>query len=315
MKIRRIAREYITLRKSLGIRFETGERLLLNFCDSVGNRDVRHISPRLVLSFLYTDGPVTGYWRAKYFALDGFFQYAIGREYVRRSPLPKRIPKVEKEFEAYIYSTRDFHRLIDAIGMTDHRNCHLTPLTMKTILVLLFHTGLRISEALSLQAKDVDLENDLLLIRESKFFKSRIVPVSRKLSQFLRTYTVDERKKFQNSSDETLPFFCQKNGLRFDRHAVARRFRRMRVSAGIRGHRGSSHRPRIHDIRHTFAVQRLLTWYKKGVDVQHALPYLSTYLGHAKISCTQTYISMIPALLQEANRRFEHYFESGVRDA
>jgi len=111
------------------------------------------------------------------------------------------------------------------------------------------------------------------------------------------------------------PFFVTRQGVALNYHLVENAFGRLRVHARIRRSDGWSHSPRMHDLRHAFAVHRLVSWYRQGANVQKLLPQLSTYMGHGDISSTQWYLTMTPELLSQAGQRFEHYAWDGDGDA
>jgi integrase/recombinase XerD len=163
---------------------------------------------------------------------------------------------------------------------------------------------LRISEALALTMADVDLVARQLVIQESKFYKSRIVPLGTDLNEGMVRYA---KHRVGHSTVPNAPFFAGRTGDRLKIPTVQQAFRQLRLQAGIRREDGARYQPRIHDLRHAFAVNRLVAWYKAGADVQILLPKLSTYLGHISLASTQLYLTMTPELLQEASRRFERY--------
>jgi integrase/recombinase XerD len=171
--------------------------------------------------------------------------------------------------------------------------------------LLLYGAGLRISEALALTRADVDLSEGILHIRESKFYKTRLVPIGRDLLPPLTRYGSKRRR---NGTKSDAPFLLSRLGDVVTRKVAELTFCRLRVRAGVSGHGGDAkHRPRLHDMRHSSVVHRLVSWYRDGADVQRLLPKLSTYLGHANIAATQRYLTLTPELLREASFRFERY--------
>jgi len=173
------------------------------------------------------------------------------------------------------------------------------------LILLLYGTGMRISEALSLRLTNVDLTADVLTIRESKFYKTRLVPMSPALSSTVREYVARRAKEHATQLDEAL--FLTRTGTPVARHTAENVFSRLRVRAGVLRQDGSRYQPRLHDLRHAFAVHRLVSWYRQGADVQRLLPQLATYLGHVHIAATQRYLTLTPELLHEASQRFERY--------
>ncbi len=164
---------------------------------------------------------------------------------------------------------------------------------------------------MSLRIADVSFSSKLLTIVESKFFKSRLVPIDPRLASVLHDYS-KRRHTTAQSQNDCSPFLVKRNGLVLTHLCVERTFRRLCHYCGICREDGSRYQPRLHDIRHSFITSRLVEWYRKGADVQRLLPHLSTYVGHVNISATQRYLTMTPELLCEASSRFKEYAFSEV---
>jgi site-specific recombinase XerD len=180
------------------------------------------------------------------------------------------------------------------------------------LLLLLYGAGLRIGEALFLTLANVDLPAGILTIRESKFYKTRLVPMSPALTGILATYMEQCAKEHPARPDAML--FLTRGGNPVVRHTAENIFSRLRVRAGVIRNDGGRYQPRLHDLRHAFAVHRLVSWYRQGADVQRLLPQLATYLGHLHIAATQRYLTMTPELLREAGQRFERYAREEQHD-
>jgi integrase/recombinase XerD len=313
MKLQTLIERYITYRKALGDRFNTGATTLRAFGRSVDPRaEVNSVLPVQVSAFLAGAGPITTAWFTRYYALRGLYCYALSRGFASASPLPTSRPKRPPPFVPYIYSREELRRLLLAAGQVDHPLRRAKPPTLRAILLLLYGAGLRVHEALGLVCGDVNLASALVTIRESKFFKSRLVPLGSQLAQALEGYAA-WRQAHHPTSDPQAPFFVGCDGKRVRSSSFAVAFRQARVLAGIRRQDGARYQPRIHDLRHTFAVHRLTEWYQQGADVQKLLPQLSVYLGHRHLSYTQVYLSMTPELLQQAGTRFEAYAQKEDR--
>jgi integrase/recombinase XerD len=309
VKLRDLIADYVDFRQSMGQKFTSCGHLLQAFCHAVGGEtEITDVDREQVLFFL--GRPVTCYWHRKYHTLAPFYRYAISRGYVSASPLPTTIPKVPPQFVPYIYTDEDVQRLLNAT--TSYRSIHilLEPHTFRAILLLLYGSGLRISEALSLRMADVDLSDALLQIRETKFYKSRLVPMGTDLRQAMVQYAATRRKAGHSEMPDA-PFFSGRNGTQLTIPTVQQAFRQLRAHAGIRRLDSARYQPRLHDLRHAFAVNRVVAWYRSGADVPRLLPKLSTYLGHISLSSTQRYLAMTPELLQQASQRFEWYAIAG----
>jgi integrase len=305
MKLHRAVEQYILLKQSLGFRFRGPSYMLRAFSRAMGKVNVGQVKPAAARAYLDGHGPVTETWTHKWTALRGFYAYAITRGMARRSPLPLQAPKVAQTFTPYIYTQQDLRKLLDAI--TPERTRSLSPQTMRTLLLLLYGAGLRLSEALNLEDGHVDVKERLLQVQRSKFFKSRLVPIGPKLARVLADYAND-RPAIRGSHR---CFLRTKTGCRLECSTVGRAFRAVRRAAGVKRTDGSRYQPRLHDLRHSRATHCLLAWYREGVDVQALLPQLSAYLGHAEIVDTQRYLTMTPELREKASERFARYALGG----
>jgi integrase/recombinase XerD len=235
----------------------------------------------------------------------------MARGYAASSPLPKIIPK-PPHFVPHIYSPDELQRLLNATACCEDSRCKLQPYTYRMLILLLYAAGLRISEALSLRLTNVDLTAGILTNRESKFYKTRLVPMSPVLSGALGEYVAQRAKEHPTQLDGAL--FLTRTGTPVARHTAENIFSRLRLLAGVLRHDGGRYQPRLHDLRHAFAVHRLVSWYRQGADVQRLLPQLATYLGHVHIAATQRYLTLTPELLHEASQRFERYAQEGQHE-
>ena len=209
------------------------------------------------------------------------------------------LPRQTLRVTPYLYAEQDIRRLMHAAeGL--HRP--LRAATYTTFFGLLAVTGLRIGEAIRLDRQDVDWAHRLLLIRDSKFGKSREVPVHDTTIEALRAYA--RLRDRVGPRPKSPSFFLSSMGTRLIYMTALRTFWELLDRAGIEG-RSARSRPRPHDLRHTFAVRTLLDWYRAGVDVQARLPVLSTYLGHLDPTSTYWYLSAAPELLALAAQRLE----------
>ncbi|UIF88254.1 tyrosine-type recombinase/integrase [Cupriavidus sp. UYPR2.512] len=307
MKLPEAVAAYVAYKQSLGMRFSTEARTLKSFYRTLGDIDMREIDADRVYAFLAGKGPITAFWHRKLSALRGFYRFAIARGYTTSSPLPLTVPKEPRTFVPYIYSREEMKRLLAATA--DRERCNLSSLTCRTLLLLLYGTGLRIGEAVGLNLADVDLDSGILCIRESKFYKTRLVPTGPDLTSVLVQYAAERNKWPPLNRDAA--FLLTKRGQRLSRAGAEHAFKQLRERAQVRRGDSARYQPRLHDIRHTYTVTRLVSWYREGADVQRLLPQLATYLGHVHIAATQHYLTMTPELLRQASLRFERYARGG----
>jgi site-specific recombinase XerD len=308
MKLSKVVTTYVVYKQSLGMRFTTEARTLKSFYTVIGDVEMDQIQSDQVSKWLTGNGPITSFYHRKLDAIRGLYRFALARGYTSLLPLPKTVPRRPPAFIPYIYSRDEIKRLLEATSDRSVR-CVLSPLTCRTLLLLLYGTGLRISEALSLDLADVDLQEGILCIRESKFYKSRLVPVGNDLKKILEQYAIERNKRPPRTLDA--PFLLTQRGTRVSCASAESTFRRLCERAQVRRDDHARYQPRLHDIRHYFAVTRLISWYRDGEDVQRLLPQLATYLGHVNIVNTQRYLTMTPELLREAGARFERFAMGG----
>ena len=196
--------------------------------------------------------------------------------------------------------------MLNATDIVSSACSRLQAMTYRTLLLVLYGAGLRISEAIELTVADIDLAERVLTVRNTKFYKTRLVPIGPQLASALAAY-YEKRSTLPMLTDRSSAFLCTRTGCCLAYPEVITCFQRIRSAAGIVCPPGEPRPPRLHDLRHTAAVHRVLSWYRSDKDVQHLLPHLATYLGHANIASTQRYLQMTPELLQEASRRFATY--------
>jgi site-specific recombinase XerD len=293
--------QFIKYRQAMGEQWSSNCTLRA-FARSIGaNADIADVTPAQINRFLVGTGPVTLTWHIKLGSLRSFYQYAISRGYVDRSPLPTIFPQRPPAFIPHVYTHEELTRLLQA-AKSFERPSSLEPGALHLILLVIYATGLRIRELVRLDRADVNLPECLMKVRESKFGKTRLVPFAPQLQRVLLEY-----QSHHPASSDKIPFFAARCGGRIKPDTLQHNYRALCDRIGLCRTDGASHQPRIHDLRHSFAVHRLISWYRQGADVQRLLPLLSVYLGHVHIRATQVYLSMTPDLLEEASNRFEQY--------
>lgn len=187
----------------------------------------------------------------------------------------------------------------------------LRPLMYRTLFGMIASVGLRLSEALRLRVGDVDLQAATITVRQTKFHKSRCLPIHLSVVQELASY---RRVRDQHTDhDVSAPFFVSRTGGFLPDSTVEHVFRGVRFRLGWQA-RGDHANPRIQDMRHTFTVRRVQRWHEAGESIDHAMFWLCTYLGHAKISDTYWYLSSVPELMDIVGAKFERFVLGGVRD-
>jgi site-specific recombinase XerD len=301
MNLQSLIEQFIAYRRSLGEDWSS-DYTLPAFGRFIGvDVEAANVSSEQVNSYLTGAGPITLTWHIKLSRLRSFYQYAVSRGYVTKAPLPTVLPKRPPVFVPHVYSREELCRLLQTAKRFDRSLC-LEPRTLHLMLLVLYGTGLRVSEVVGLNRTDVNLTEGMMKVRQSKFGKTRLVPFGPQLHKALAEYD----KQHPASADGD-PFFRTRRCGRVKVDTFQHNYRILCDRIGVRRTDGARYQPRIHDLRHTFAVHRLTSWYRQGADVQRLLPFLSVYLGHVHIRATQVYLSMTPELLEEAGNRFEQY--------
>jgi len=240
--------------------------------------------------------------------LHRFFEWAVVQGLVASNPVSatrrrdtgKRIP--------YLFDLNDAKRLLDlARAFPDRSRAPHRAQTYEMIFALLYGLGLRVGEAVRLKLEDVDFQRDTLFIRDTKFSKSRLVPLGPKLAARLRHY-VEERYGGRRGPDQPLFSFTKRGCICPE--TISQTFHALVPKLGLTLPPGVS-TPRLHDLRHAFAVGTLLRWYRQGIDPNRRLIHLSTFLGHVDPNSTAVYLTITDALLTEADRRFRAFAPTG----
>ena len=306
MRLPDLISAYLTYRRALGAGMKGEAFMLRAFCKSVAGQSPSALTADQVRAYLY-QGPVSPQTVAKrHRALGGFYRYLLTRHGIHPPVLPRAPKSHTTTFVPYIYSHEEIRRLLQATPVACQNPLALLDEdTLRTLLLLLYGAGLRLGEAIRLDVGDVDLDEAVLIVRRTKFFKTRLVPLGKELTRVMVDYRRHRDRQPAQGAD--CPFLRMRNGERIEQFAVERTFRLLRKITKVSREGGTRRQPRLHDLRHTAAVHRLIAWYRRGADLQYLLPRLATYLGHKDLSGTQHYLTLTPTLLQEASKRFERY--------
>ena len=308
MRVKEMTESYIVYRRSLGEKYITGATMLRGFAKHVGeDKDAREINLNTCASFLYgKEHKVTQSWFLRYSALKWLFGWAVVRGYMTEMPLPEEQPRRLEHMTPYIYSKAELKKLFDTALTYQKNRSRIPPECIQMILKVTYFLGLRIHETVSLMVDDIDMREGHAVIRESKFNKTRIVPFNSQVRDMLKGF-IDWRASLYPDCRNGTALFLDRAGQPIRLDTIRGSFQRIRAAAGIARNDGAYYQPRLHDLRHTFAVNRLTAWYREGRDVQRLISSLSTYLGHDKVSNTSVYLTMTDNLLKEACKRFEAY--------
>jgi integrase/recombinase XerD len=292
--------DYISLRQAMGFKLNEAQRLLPQFIDFLEHQGSEYITTDLAVKWATMPNTVQPAERAKRLSLVRVFsRFCCSIDPRTEIPPIGLLPFHPHRASPYIYSDIEINKLLQAAGQLPSPT-GLRAYTYVTVFGLLAVTGMRISELVSLENKDVNIDLAELTIRDTKFGKSRWLPLHPTTQQILHQYVL--KRDHQYPIPQSSRFFVSETGAGLFSCTVRATFIKLSRKVGLRGI-ADSHGPRLHDLRHRFAVQTLLRWYQDGVDVNQHLPELSTYLGHVKVSDTYWYITATPQLLQLALKR------------
>lgn len=296
-------KDYAGLRRQLGFKFYQESSLLGSFVRFAQEQGAKCVTTKLALHWAMLPANAGQRQRARRLSVvRGFAEYLKTREPRTEVPAKKLIPFRAYRPKPYLYSDKQVRQLISAARQVEPQH-KIKGLTLGTLLGLLAVTGMRVGEALALDRQDVDFAGGLVTIRCSKGNKSRLVPLHSSTVQALQRYARIRDKLFPQAIG---PSFFVWQGGRSLRYQVAWEwFREAAWQADLRPLGGGRGGPRIHDLRHYFAVRTLLNWYRGDTDVDARLPELATFLGHVHVSDTYWYVSAVPELLALATRRWE----------
>jgi integrase/recombinase XerD len=303
--------EYVVLRRGFGFDLSTFERVLRRFVEFAAAEGMSHITTALFLRWREGFGSAdNNTWSARLGMVRGFAGWLQGIDPRTEVPPPGLISGGPRRSRPFIYSAGQISGIVAGAARLPSAY-GLRGWTYSTLVGLIAASGLRINEAISLDDADVDLDGAVLLIKRGKNRRSRFVPLSACAAGRLGAYRA-ERNRLLGAGH--LPFFVQDNGRRPTDCAARYNFARVCQGLGIRG-RQALHKhgrgPRIHDLRHTFAVRAITEWYRKGLDPDREMLRLSTYLGHSEPEHTYWYIEAVPELLQLACQRAERAMAEG----
>jgi integrase/recombinase XerD len=292
--------DYLRMRRRLGYKLDGAERLLGDYLVYLDVRGDRLITSENALGWATLPaGCQISWWARRLSHVRCFARYLHALDAAHQIPPVDSLARGSRRATPYMYSDQQIAGLLNAAGTLRYSQQRATA---RTLVGLLSVTGMRVGEALRLDLGDLDLRHGTLMVRNSKFGKSRLLPLHPSTVTALRRYL--RRRGQHPRAALTEAVFISMHGRRWDHSAFNRTFHRLLDRAEIRP-RSATCRPRPHDLRHSFAVRALLDWYRSGEDVPARLPLLSTYLGHVKPSDTYWYLQAAPELLALAAARLE----------
>lgn len=304
---------YLKVRRNLGYDLSTAERVLKQFVSFLEAKSETHVSCGLFLEWKQVFGKASQSTWARRLGMVRLFSLWLHSLDPSHEILPQSlIPSRYRRKQPYIYTDDEIRRIVETAGLLPSRNgCRA--ITYPAFFGLVSVTGLRISEAVSLNVKEVDLQNGVITLRKGKNGKSRLLPVTECTTTYLKEYS---RKRDRLLGHTPEPFFVSDEGTRLTDCSVRYNFATVCQMIGLRTQqRFHKHGvgPRIHDLRHTFAVNVMLNWYRQGKNVDREMLKLITYLGHQALPYTYWYMEAVPELLALASKQAESHIAKEVQ--
>ena len=300
---------FLAAKRALGRKYESDDRclrLLDAFLVDRGIVAVEGITGEVIDAFMASRPRVEP---RSYNALLGvvgrLFGWLVSHRMLDKTPVRSR-PRQEAQARlAHIFDSREARRLLEvAARLPDYPRARLRGPTFHAIFALLYGLGLRVSEAAKLTVGDMDLKRNILTVRAAKFGKIRLVPFGPKMAAMLRSFLDKKFAATAACSPASLLFSFDASGKRISTNTIRNVFReKLLPQLGIALPMGTT-TPRVHDLRHSFAVGTLLRWYRSGIRPAERLERLSTFLGHVRPQSTAVYLTVTAELLAEANERF-----------
>jgi integrase len=294
--------QYLEIRRALGFKLDVQGGLLQRFVGFMEIEGASFITRDAALRWAtQPKGCQPAQWAKRLGMVRRFAEYQSAIDPRTEIPPAGLLPHRFQRKAPYMYSDREIEQLVDAAKRL-HSPRGLRAITFSTLFGLLAVTGMRVGEAIALDRKDADLIGEILTIRQSKFGKSRVVPLHASTVDVLRHYARSRDRTFRTALSPS--FFVSTRGRRVSRSSVKWTFVKLSKQIGLR-HRTDRRGPRIHDLRHGFATRTLLGFYRTTHDVERSMAALATYLGHANVLNTYWYLSAVPDLFRLASMRLK----------
>jgi len=308
--LRQAVHEYLSMRRNLGFKLRESGKALLDFVTFMEQHRAPYITEALALAWAQQPANVQpAHWARRLSIVRGFARYRSATDPRTQIPSQGLLPFQPKRARPYLYSDEEIISLLRAALAMPHRyeRGALLPWVYYCLFGLLSVSGLRLGEARNLELQDVDLEAGVLTVRNAKFGKTRLVPLHPSTCKVLADY-IARRERHWAGRPVSSYLFVSSWGNRLDGAQIHRAFYALSRQIGLRS-ATDHHGPRLHDLRHRFATNTLVNWYRSDQDPERRLPLLSAYLGHVHVADTQWYLEGAPELMREAMRRLEQRWE------
>jgi integrase/recombinase XerD len=294
---------YLGARRSLGFKLKSHGIRLSDFARFLQRKSARALTVKLALEWARKDGSIQPSTQAQRLGtIRGFARYHCASDPRTQIPPPALLPFRPKRARPYLYTEAQVRNLLAAALRLSPEDT-LRRWTYHCLLGLLAVSGMRVGEAMGLRLGDVDLRVGLLTVRGAKFEQSRLVPLHPSTKKALADYRL-RRDRYLHGQESSDYFFVSRRGGPLQGSSIRTTFYGLSRQTGLRGPT-DSYGPRLHDMRHRFAVETLIGWYRRGQDAERLMPVLSTYLGHVHVADTYWYLTACPELMGLAVNRLE----------
>ena len=302
-------RRYLQTRRALGRDYQSEEAILLRWDAFLVRRygNAREVKPPMFQLWVQAMTTLTAIvQRQRMRIVRNFLLFHARQAPDTYIPDLKTFPKPSPLRSPRLVSVAEMAQLLAAAeGYLPPTVTRCVPQTVRLALVLLFCCGLRRGELFRLKIQHFDPREKVLRVEATKFHKSRLVPLSDSVAEEVQRYLALRRSPLQPDAPLLSSNQCRGHETTYSAHALTENWQLLCLTAGVLNERGRP--PRLHDLRHSFAVAALDRWYRQGIDVQSKLPHLATYLGHVSVASTHYYLQLSPELGQSASQRFHHY--------
>jgi len=302
-----VMREHVVLMQAMGYRYNTQADRLLRLDRFLQGRPDLVGHPLTAVIQTWTNTRSTSQHALDCHQTGRLLSRVLSRSdpTVQKIPSDKRIWQVAKQRyrRPYLFNEHEVFRLLETALSLPSPQSPLRPKTLHMMLVLAYCAGLRIGEIVRLNLGDFDIDDRTIEIRGTKFFKSRRLPLSDSVVAALQSYLRARKEAGASMAPDAALFWHQQAGGRYSRDRAGKLLVRVLRRAKLKPAPGRTG-PRVHDLRHAFVANRMLTWYREGINPQSRLPYVATYLGHKDIHSTLVYLTVTQDLLQQASERF-----------
>jgi integrase/recombinase XerD len=299
---------YVQKKRECGYRYNSIAKVLRRFAQFVGRLNISLVTTEQVTRFL-SEAPISNNTsRAYTWQLRSFFRYWHGRGQIDFVPNVSLKPATSQTFVPYVYTRQEIGSLLDATTICQRGpKCLISPLTLRTLILFLYGTGIRIGDVLALSSDHVDLGGSTVRVRGTTVLE-RTIPIGRDVSKVLGRYLEsNERSRFGTAQC----FFLNTKGKPIRYGVVCTTFNRLRKLSGVK-RADSTYQPRLHDLRHSFAVHSIAKWNATGLDLDQVLPMLATYMGNLDMHGLERYLELSPCNYENTLKRLYSFRRPSV---